>query len=56
MLGDCMICCGMFGSGAGIYTMRMCMAPTEFFEEVVGLRKPVVVGQRVVDAAIQHFA
>jgi hypothetical protein len=45
----------MFGSGVGIYMMNKCMAPTEFFEEVVGLKRPGAVGLRVVVVAIRHF-
>jgi hypothetical protein len=36
--------------------MNKCTAPTEFFEEAAGLKRPGVVGLRVVAAATHHFA
>jgi hypothetical protein len=45
----------MFGSGVGIYMMNKCTAPTEYFEEAAGLKRPGVVGLHVVVAAILHF-
>jgi formylglycine-generating enzyme required for sulfatase activity len=49
------LCKEMFGSGVGIYMMNKCTAPTEFSEEVAGLKRPGVVGLRVVVVVIRHL-